>query len=271
MQSNLDKYKEDLKKLLDKGSMLLNAMQYETHPPEFEAAVIKSISKEGFDKLKKKLPSFTNDYQAWYSEAQAVIKLLLPDRLNDFIRFYEKPKATRKDITFDNYVIEDYLHSLTVTRGWEKEVIVGRSAAIPKFQQQYNILKAVQSRFESSLFDIKQLVQADLFDSELESARELNKNKFFRAAGAIGGVVLEKHLAQVANNHNLNLSKQHPTINDFNELLKQNGILDIAQWRFIQHLGDIRNICDHNKKVEPTSQQVTDLIDGVDKITKTLF
>ena len=75
--------------------------------------------------------------------------------------------------------------------------------AIPKCQQQLNILKAVQARFESSLFDIKQLVQADLFDDELAAAKMLNKNKFVRAAGAIAGVVLEKHLDQVLKNHNL--------------------------------------------------------------------
>lgn len=38
------------------------------------------------------------------------------------------------------------------------------------FRQQQAILNAVKQRFESSLFDIKQLVQADLFDSELDAA-----------------------------------------------------------------------------------------------------
>jgi hypothetical protein len=35
-------------------------------------------------------------------------------------------------------------------------------------------------------------------------------------------------------------------------------------------LADIRNACDHNKEKEPTAQQVADLIDGTDKILKTL-
>jgi hypothetical protein len=59
------------------------------------------------------------------------------------------------------------------------------------------------------LFDIKQIVQADLFDSELESAKELSKNKFYRAAGAVAGVVLEKHLSQAVENHNLSLNKKN--------------------------------------------------------------
>jgi hypothetical protein len=131
-------------------------------------------------------------------------------------------------------------------------------------------LISVKQRFKSSLFDLKQLVQADLFDSELDAASELNKNKFTRAAGAVAGVVLEKHLCVVCDNHNLKLTKKNPTINDFNELLKANNTIDVPMWRFIQHLGDLRNLCDHNKSKEPSSQDVTDLIDGVKKISKNL-
>ena len=133
------------------------------------------------------------------------------------------------------------------------------------------ILKSAKGRFESSLFDIRQLVQADLFDSELDAARELLKNKFVRAAGAIAGVVLEKHLAQVCRNHNVAVSKKHPTINDFNGLLKDNHVIDTPQWRLIQHLADLRNLCDHNKDREPEIAEIDDLISGVDKMMKTLF
>jgi aryl carrier-like protein len=183
---------------------------------------------------------------------------------------YEKPKA-RKDISYGNYVIEDYLQGLRVTQGYTKEVKVGPSAAIPQFEQQLAILKSANQRFESSIFDIIQLVQADLLDSELDAARVLHKSKFWRAAGAIVGVVIEKHLAQVCVNHNILISKKHPTISDFNDLLKNAGVIDIPQWRFIQHLGDLRNLCDHNKDKEPSNDEIEDLISGTEKITKTIF
>ncbi len=157
-----------------------------------------------------------------------------------------------------------------MTRGPYDEVVVDDKAALPHFQQQLAILKAARKRFDSSLFEIRQLVQADLFDSEIESARELLKSKFYRAAGAIAGVVLEKHLRQVCDDHNVKVVKKNPGINDLNQLLKDGGVIDIPQWRHITLLGDIRNLCDHNKQKEPTEAQVTDLVDGADKVLKTI-
>ena len=114
-------------------------------------------------------------------------------------------------------------------------------------------------------------MRADLFDSELDAARELAKNGFLREAGAIAGVILERHLAQVCANHSVRVRKKDPAINDLNQPLKDAGVLDVPAWRQIQRLGDIRNLCDHNKHREPTKEEVIELIDGVDKISKTLF
>jgi hypothetical protein len=113
-------------------------------------------------------------------------------------------------------------------------------------------------------------VQADLLDSELDEADELAKNKFTRAAGALAGVVLEKHLAQVCDDHAIKVTKKAPGISDFNDLLKAANVIDVTTWRSIQHLGDIRNLCDHSKATEPTVEQVNDLVAGVKKISKTL-
>lgn len=268
MTINLEKYKKDLEKLIKTGELLLFAIHLECHPEATEKT-LRGRYKEEYDSLKKKIPIFRTQYQSWYSEALVLVKQLLPDRLNNFISLYEKPK-NRKKVEYGNYVIEDYLQNLQVSRG-DWEIIVSSSAAIPQFEQQLNIVISIKSRFESSLFDITQLVQADLFDSELDKAKELNKHKFERAAGAIAGVVLERHLKQVCQNHNISISKKNPTINDLNELLKNNNVIDTPQWRFIQHLGDIRNLCDHNKEKSPTQENVTDLIVGVEKITKTIF
>ena len=216
------------------------------------------------------MPKFRQRYQSWYSESLVIIKLLLPDRLDDFIRQYQKPKS-RKTINYENYVIDDYLNKLILIRGKQEEKIVGLDAAISKFEQQLNIIKSAERKFESSLFNIRSIVQADLFNSEIEAAHELNKKGYTRAAGAIAGVVLEHHLLQVCQNHCVEIPKKNPTINDYNELLKSKEIIEIHDWRFIQRLGDLRNLCDHKKNTEPEKNQVEELIEGVDKVTKTIF
>jgi hypothetical protein len=267
MKTSLEKYKADLAALIRRGGVLHNAIQLECHPKEFRALANEQLGEQAEDLLKQ-IPSFRGTYQEWYSEALNLVRQLLPNRLNDFTRLYEKPKS-RKSIEYGNYVIEDYLQSLSVKLHGEEKV--GPSAAIPQFEQQLNIVKSIQQRFESSLFDVQRLVQADLFDSELAAARELLRNKFHRAAGAMAGVVLERHLQQVCDDHGVKLAKKEPTIGDLNDALKANSSIDTSQWRFVQHLADLRNLCDHNKKQEPTEDQVTDLIVGVEKVMKTLF
>lgn len=259
---NLEQYKDDLERLIATGEVLELVMAYECDPEALKKLLGEELRERGENAFKK-LP-FSAGYQAWYSEAGALIRQLLPDRLDDFTSYYEKPK-TRKEVTYESYRISDYLMDLRITR------IVGPSAAIPRFRQQLAIVKAVKKRFESSLFDIRQLVQADLFDSELEAAKDLVKNGYLRPAGVVAGVVMEGHLAQVCANHGITSRKRDPTIADFNDALKKAGVIDTPQWRSNQHLGDIRNQCCHQKDAELTKERVNNLVDGVMKLTKTLF
>ena len=261
---NIDRYKNDLKTLLAKGTALYNAIQCECDPGKFARAAKTSWLGDEAEEYIESLPSFKNEYQPWYSEAKALVRQLLPDRLEDFTRHYEKPRS-RKDLTYENYTVEDYLQGLSVP------TVVNPDAAISRFKQQLSIVHSIRERFRSSLFDIRQLAQADLFDSELEAAKELAKNKFIRAAGALAGVVLERHLKEVCGNHGLTIRKKNSQISNLNDSLKDAGVIDIPQWRSIQHLGDLRNLCAHDNKPEPTMDQVEDLLAGVAKVTKAIF
>ena len=266
METNLERYQRDLDKLIERGRLLQLAIRLEHVPGQKET--IKKASPKEYADLEKKLPRFSEAYQSWYSEAIECLRQLLPSRLQDFVDLYQ-PDAKRKDITYANYKIADALLGLTVTSNWQ-EKIVGPDAAVPRFSQQLNILESLKGKFESSLFDIRRLVQADLFDSELDAASELNKRGFARGAGAMAGVVLERHLSQVCDTHKVKITKKNPSINDYNQPLKDSNVIDITQWRFIGHLADLRNLCDHDKKKEPTKEEIEELISGVAKIMKTV-
>ena len=215
------------------------------------------------------LPSFSSEYQIWYSEATAIVRQLLPDRLDDFTGYYEKP-TNRKGITYETYRISDYRISL-IRRDGLGEIKVSPDAAIPRFEQQLAIMNAVSKRFKSSLFDIRQIVQADLLDTELDAAELLVKRGFVRAGGAVAGVVMEKHLGQVCENHSVKIRKNKPNISDLNDAPKAAEVIDTPQWRSNQILADIRNLCDHIRDDEPTAEKVSELVEGVKKLTKTLF
>jgi len=266
--TNLDRTKKDLEVLNVRGEMLHLAIRLQEYPKETKAHLTKKYGAKKTAAIIKTLPNFNTAYEAWYSEALAVLRQLLPDRVQNFISLYEKPKS-RKSIEYGNYVIQDYLQGLRVT-SFGGEVKVDPSAALPQFRQQASIVQAAQRRFESSLFELRQLVQADLFDSELDAARELLKQKYARAAGAVAGVVLEKHLRQVLEDHKIAIPKKHPTLGDLNELLKNSSIIDVPEWRKISLLADLRNLCDHHKGKDPTEEQVSDLIDGTAKVLKTI-
>ena len=205
-------------------------------------------------------PHFTLEYQRWYSEAYLVVEQVLPHRLQEFVGLYERdPRRTKTNVeTFTiRYDSEPaFNHKITASR---------------RFIAQLGIFVAAAGLFDDSLSNVRALAQADLFDAETDIARELLTNGFLRAAGAVAGVVLEKHLAEVARNHKLVIGKVDPSINDYNEQLKAAGVADLPTWRRIQLLGDLRNLCVHDKQQEPTSDQVTELIVGVDSVTKSLF
>ncbi|MET8996490.1 hypothetical protein [Amycolatopsis sp. NPDC004169] len=254
------KYEEDIKRLFREGVELEAALTAEFWPEKKEN-LLKRFKMEKF-------PLFSGRYQAWYSEALAVIQQLLPARVDDFVDFY-KPRRARKQLDVSNYTISDLLQGVEVSQ--YGEVVTGPKAAFPKFQQQVRIVQGLQARFESTLYDLKTVLQADLFDHEIDAAGELLKRGFYRAAGALAGVVIESHLSEVARHHGVAMRKKAPTISDFNDSLKQADVIDVATWRKIQYLGDLRNLCSHNKDKEPGIEEASELIEGVSKLVKTIL
>ena len=235
--------KKEIEKLLEDWALI-------------SAALLKSE-----DEKENKWMTFLTTYDLWYSKALNIVKNILPDRLNDFIILYRNDK--RKNITVSNYTISDALKGLKI----------GSStpfSATPCLFQQMTILKACLEKFDSKIYDIQAILQADLFDTELDSARYLLKNGFLRASGAICGVILEKHLSKVCDDHGIKISKKDPSLATYNDALKEN-VYDTIEWRRMQRMADLRNLCDHNKPKEPTKEEVEELISGTDRVIKTIF
>jgi hypothetical protein len=210
--------------------------------------------------IKDIYPTFVEDYQRWYSSALRVIKQLLPERLPEFVAFYEGGGTW----TIRRY-IRDRETPDTLFRSERNEGFQGA------LRHQVFFLRASEDRLDDVLADIRGVLEAELFDTSLQRAEELAKKKHLRAAGVLAGVVLEAHLKDVCRNHGIKLRKQKPTIGDLNDALKDGGVYDTPPWRRVQHLADIRNLAGHDREREPTSEEVEDLLRGVGWATKSLF
>jgi hypothetical protein len=210
----------------------------------------------------------TLKYQSWYTKSLNIVKQLCPERFNEFISYYRI--ENRKEINLENYSINDYLRNIYIER-MGVSTFNTENVFIKKLSFQVLILLSVKEKTDFLLSDIKGVLKADLLDNEIKKANELLKNNYIRASGVILGVVLESHLKNICENHNLKISKKSPTLSDFNDIIKSNEIIDVPNWRWLQRLGDIRNLCAHAKDREPTKDEVLELLDGTKKVITTIF
>ena len=160
--------KEELQELVKLGAKLYNALRENESKP----------------KQSQDLQFFLSNYEVWYSKATAAVKQFLPDRISDFSLLYRNDK--RKELSFSTYTISDAMRTTT-----HYNKIYGPWSAALCVARQVNMLQSCLETFDSKIYNIQVILQADIFDSELESAKHLLKMGFLRAAGAICGVVLE--------------------------------------------------------------------------------
>ncbi len=224
-------------------------------------------SHDDFKQYSKKSSGVKADYQQWFTKASSVVKRLIPDRYEEFIELYRKKKKNNKtDTTMPT--ISDYLLGVKLIRG--KKTMSTFGNFFSKMETQINILQSCIPMIDSKLSNIEGILLFELFDTELQAAKDLLKKKYYRAAGALAGVTLEIHLSKVCANHGLTFRKNNPTISNFNEELKNNSIIDTPTWRLIQRLGDIRNLSVHSKEREPRDSEIEDLIIGCEKLISEL-
>jgi len=100
----------------------------------------------------------------------------------------------------------------------------------------------------------------------LFAAKALNRTEFFRAGGALAGVVLENHLQELCKDQTPPIQPTGHGINKLNEALKNALVYDQTQFHRVQVMGDIRNRCDHSVSNPPSKEEVSELIEDVGKL-----
>jgi hypothetical protein len=111
------------------------------------------------------------------------------------------------------------------------------------------------------LTSIKNLIQADVFDSELEQAEELLSNGYKLAAAVIAGVVLETALRDLCTRESIS----HGKLDKMNSDLTKAGIYNKLQQKRITALANIRNSAAHGKHEEFSELDVTNMIRDIEQ------
>lgn len=188
----------------------------------------KSDSKKGVD--------FQCEYNDWYTKSFRIVKRYLPDRIDEFSALYE---STGK--------IKDFFLSHPYSSFNEPFIL------------QIAIFASVPGILSSFYQNMDAMIYFEYQEDELNEANKLLAISV-RAAGAVAGVVLEKHLKRLCSNNGIS-GAEEMTLGKLIPLLSTNGIISVTENKKLTYLADIRNKCDHAKKEEPREDEVKDLID----------
>jgi len=207
-------------------------------------------------------------YQRWDAQALKIVQTLAPDRYDEFVKYY-LPNQNRKLL---DEAIQDYVR-------WIEPVEAAGTGELPfephelarvRFLNQLQILATLACRIDAVLADVEGNLFTELQDKELDAARLLKETNP-RAAGALAGLVLERHLRQLATNRALTIPRKQTSIRELNDPLLKSNAYGLATWRTIQMLGDLRNLCSSQRNGDLTKEQAEDLISGVNSIIKSVF
>ena len=107
----------------------------------------------------------------------------------------------------------------------------------------------------------RSLVQAEVFDSELEQASALYQAGYKTPAAVVAGVVLETSLRELCNRAGL----AHAKLDKMNTDLAKAGIYNALQQKRITALANIRNSAAHGKPDEFSDRDVDDMIRDIER------
>lgn len=140
----------------------------------------------------------------------------------------------------------------------------------PVFSAQ-GILKAAKNDYESEqLFDIRQLIEAELFDDFLEQAEHLVASGYYQPAAVVAGCVLEDGLRKLCKSNNIEIPEK-PKLDTLNTNLAKGGVYSKLVQKRITALADLRNKAAHGQWDEFTKKDVEEMIPSVRRIVEEYF
>lgn len=137
---------------------------------------------------------------------------------------------------------------------------------IARFERMRAVFLAAKEDFEGGyLNSLRNLVQADVFTSELEQAGELLNAGYTSAAAVIAGVVLETTIRNLCTDRGI----AHGPLDRMNADLAKASTYNSIQQKRITAMAGIRNSAAHGKTAEFSPGDVKGMIDDVERFLAT--
>nr|WP_246547224.1 DUF4145 domain-containing protein [Ancylobacter defluvii] len=126
------------------------------------------------------------------------------------------------------------------------------------------VFSAAKEDFEGGyLITLKNLIQAEVFSTELDQARELLESGYLTPAAVVAGVVLETKLRQLCSSRGIPEGK----LDRMNADLAKSGLYTLLVQKRITALADIRNNAAHGQPDKFNESDVQDFISYVERFS----
>ncbi|MFC2172123.1 hypothetical protein ACFLU6_05765 [Acidobacteriota bacterium] len=264
MTTLLEVVSEQCERLVAEGGRLLDELQcigWKDALPvrikerkELSGWPMPDIGERTIPEQAKMPPDFVQEYHRWYASCLAMVERNMPSRKTEVTRQHDGGKGT------DGKALADFFKRDYFT--FSDQQIIARG-----LRHLQAVVGSVPDYVRTTLHDLELAVAQVYVSDQLSEARKLLAHSHVRAAGAIAGVLVERHLKLLCDRQQppIKYPPKTATINRLNELLRNGGVYDVAQWRKVQWMGDVRNKCDHAEPTEPRKEDVGDLIEDVAK------
>ncbi|PUA27405.1 MAG: DUF4145 domain-containing protein [Cellvibrio sp. 79] len=137
---------------------------------------------------------------------------------------------------------------------------------VSKFNEYKAIFLAAKEDYEGGyLSSYKSIVQAEVFDSELEQAIELLNNGYYVAAAVIAGTVMETAIRELCLKNEVTPGK----LERMNADLAKENIYNINVQKQVTALAATRNSAAHGKTTEFNHSDVKQMIDTIQLLLTT--
>ena len=203
-----------------------------------------------FDQLHSEIPAIESTIRRHHSELGDY------DVMDDELALTWKVKAKNLLVSACGKESQHYQEFI------QAEKINSYESTSDPFKRMKSVFIAAMDDYKGGfLTSIKNLIQADVFDSELEQAEELLSNGYKLAAAIISGVVLETTLRDLCTREGISYGK----LDKMNSDLAKAGIYNKLQQKRITALADIRNSAAHGNPDEFTDTDVTNMIRDIEQ------